>query len=212
MEAGVNDRMIAMLKKTDIGKIVLIGLILAGGVWSYKDYQEWKHLEMDKYGHGYGEAVPAMALANLYENQILGVRIRYPDTWKVDEAKEFINLSPKITRNTLLRSGKRQTFVWLGTRVKISVQKVNQSLVDLVNMEETNIKNKNWEMLRERENVNTDEANIVILTWKQGGIIHQRAMAMDDNRLVVIDSNAVESEWKVVEATVLEMYKSLVIF
>lgn len=192
---------------------LLLGLLLVIGVgWSVRDYKLWRNAELDKYGHGYGEEIPPLILGNLYENQFWGVRIRYPGGWIVDEADEFVDLPPKKRQADLLAIGQRKPVVWLGKNVKLSVERVKISLVDLANREEGVIKNKQPEMVKEREYINTEEVNVIYFTWKEGGIMHQRAMTSEGDKMIVVDSDTIESEWKSLEPTFREMYKSLVMF
>jgi hypothetical protein len=198
-------------KKKMICFLAVVLLAVGVGI-TIKDYVSWRHAEMDNYGHGYGQPEVAMNLVNLFENQYLGIRIRYPQEWVKTEKTDFLNTDKFPRRDLMLALGKRYEVVRFGDVLTMSVEKVNKGLTDTVNAEVKNLEDQKISLIREREYVSTDEINLIYVTWRVGGSIHQRAMAVEGNRMVVIDGETTENEWKNIEPTVVAMYKSLIIF
>jgi hypothetical protein len=185
----------------------LVVLILVGMGLSVMDYKKWKYEETKNYGHG-PDVVKPLELTKLFQNKVAGIRIRYPGEWKLEVNPKFDSLSnSKKTWEDVLIKNKREQVLEIGS-FKLSEEYVSKNFPDVVNDE---VKMIGTPLSRERQYIVTMAGDVVVLTWEKDGGVWQRAMVARGNRLVIMDVNNNNDEWKKWETTYWEMYKSLVL-
>lgn len=178
-------------------KIIITLLLLAGIGYSVWDYKKWRWEETRAFGKGPEESAKSEVLSTkliIYQNGVVGIRIKYPEGFKINENPKFEVLNPKQKFEDVVRMGERVEVVNFGDKVKINVERTDLGLSDASDRETGRI-----ELARERDYINTEKLSITILTWAQG----QRALAKIGEKLIVIDS-------QVDQKLFFEILKSLV--
>jgi hypothetical protein len=191
-------------------KIILIGLaiILIGGVaFSIQDWRQWKQIELANYGKGESTIVypTASPLGRLYSHSWGKFRIKYPLGWTVTENKLYIE--SKQNKPTL-NSGERVELVKFespDTSAKVTVWMESGLGVDLpafINREGEGVS-------RDREFINTDYANMTILTYEKNPV-RQMAISSKGDRILIIETNTDSVAWVRYAQTFLSVFRSLV--
>ncbi len=166
-----------------------------------RDYNNWRHLELDKYGQGGKPQAAPASLEGVYSSRVMGLRMRYPQEWKTTE-----NLKLKVPEAKL--SDKREEvarFEKEGGKAKMVVYgvMVEGETVDIVDKEATGI-------TRERDYINTDGASLAILTWERGSEVKQKAIGSRGGRLVILEATCDADEWSGMEPIFWAMYERVV--
>ena len=179
-------------------RIIITLLLLAGIGYSVWDYKKWRWEETHAFGKGPNEdsrfKIQDSRLV-IYQNNVVGVRIKYPEGMQVNEdSKLKIQDSIKKRFEELVKVGERVEVVNFGDKVKMSVERTDLGLSDASDREARVI-----ELTREWDYINTEKLSITILTGPGG----QRALAKTGEKLLVIDS-------QVDQKLFFEMLKSLV--
>lgn len=189
------------------GKYWWLGvLIFVGTGVSVWDYKNWRYEETKNYGHG-PEFVKPLELTKQYQNKIAGLRMRYPAGWEVYVDAKFKMQDARFNLTDLVKIGERVEVAMIG-EVTIGVERINKNFPDVVNAEVAELPVK---LARERDYIVVSTADMVVLTWEEGEVVYQRALASGRGKIVVTDVSKSKSEWKNLEKTFWEMYKSLVL-
>lgn len=168
-------------------KSIILGVALAMGVaLSVRDWQRWRYEETKNYGHGPGGAGELEEQARrrkwaLYQNEAVGIRLRYPEGWEV---KENSVSSGKREKVSVVRFGEGG-----GWRIDVGVEelKTGANLNEVVDREIKTLKGLGATLVGERQNLNTERVSAVILTWEEGGEKRQRGVTVGGGKIVVVD-------------------------
>lgn len=213
-----NDRILFM------GRIVLIVALLmtlgVGGVFSYRDYKEWKNEELKNYGHGPGGlyANPLEAKEH-FENQFVGIKFNYPSEWKIEVNKRFVVSNPKLVFKTYVTPNVIQELVGfervtdggkeeVGVNVGI-VAKTN--LVDYVNADIVKQIKAGKNLVGERQYINSDRSNWTIVNFVEKDMAVKRAYAISGERMFVIEFRYPPTEEMKVLRTYEEFIKNVIV-
>ena len=74
-----------------------------------------------------------------------------------------------------------------------------------------NLEKKGIKLIKDRDYITTESINLTVLTWNEGELTKQLAMASKDNRLTVVQTSCVQGEWKMYANTFWEVYRSLIL-
>lgn len=182
----------------NLGTMTIALLLLVGIGYSIWDYKKWRWEETRAFGQGPEESAKSEVLSAkliIYQNGVVGVRIKYPEGLQINEGSRFkVQDSIKMGFENLVRMGERVEVVNFGDKVRVSVERTELGLSDASDREAGRI-----ELTREWDYINTEKLSITILTWAEG----QRALAKIGEKLIVIDS-------QIDQKVFFEMLKSLV--
>jgi hypothetical protein len=159
--------------------------LTVGVVITVLRYVEWRHLETDKFGQGWGDMdKPALDLVELFNDKENKVRFRLPGTWKV------------------------------GSEMNYSVSQNSGNLTDLVDARVADLKNTGINLVAEREYISTEKANLTVITFEMehlGGKVDlvQEAWAKSGEKLVILRVRVPEENWAQVKKTYWEIFKSV---
>jgi len=204
------------MKRWQVGLWILI--VVGVGV-TLVDYKKWRWEETRRFGHGYEEQLePAVPLTKVYQNDIAGVRVKYPGEWGAEENSKFnLQNSNVIVRwEEVLEEEKRELVVQWPGGVRLYIENTDKNLADIADTEVKELESEGASLAGDREYINTDEASLVILTWEEvpetgNLVVWQRAMAQKKGRLVVLEAEMAKTEWLKWKKTLEEIYRSLVI-
>lgn len=160
-------------------------LLLMGIAVTVLRYVEWRHLETDKFGQGWGDMdKPALELTELFNDKENRIRFRLPAFWKVGSELDYL-----VSQN----SG---------------------NLTDLVDARVVELKDKGISLTVEREYISTEKTNLTVITFEMehlGGKadLVQEAWAKSGDKLVILKVRVAEEKWAEVKKTYWEIFKSL---
>jgi hypothetical protein len=174
---------------------IIIGtLVIIGVGFTFWDYIQWRHEELDRYGQGWKDLeAPAMQLEQMYQSKLLGVRLRLPAGWKIEDEGRKIEVEGIMT---------------------VTITTSQEGLTDLVNSEVAKLKASGKELAWEREYVTTEKMDMTVITWQEelpGGRaqLKQRVMGKMRDKLIRLEVAVPEEEWGKYEKTFWEIYKNL---
>lgn len=194
------------------------GLLILGMGFTVWDWRNWREEETGKFGHGYEEQLaPAAELDKLYQNEIAGVRVKYPRDWTVSENSKFkiLNTNQIQILENMVNLGERAVVAeWPGF-MKLSVERVERGLPDLADAEVRKLARAGHGLSKEREYLGAQETGVTLLTWEtldenREVVVAQRAMAVEKGTLVVMDVEMLRTEWLNWARTFEAVWKSLV--
>lgn len=188
-------------------------MLLAGGVgYSVYDYRVWRKAELGNFGHGYNDYLePAMRLTKLYQNPVMGVRIKYPEGWKAQENDKLPFTRKGITAQSLLSGKGKVVIATWDPFLTLSMEQSKMNVNDYAEKEIAALVKSGKSLARERSFVRTEVVDWIIFTWKEEGKIRQRAVTIRNGAAIVLDARAGEGEeWNKLEKTFDEIYRSLV--
>lgn len=181
-----------MIKR--FGLAVGIGL-LVWGIWgSVSEWREFRFIETNNYGQG-PDVVKTLQnpAEKMYQNDLVGVRIKHPKDWAVTTNPKLIGREAK----------------WLGEKVRVAdfggvmsmyIERTDKELVDVAD-EMARV----LPVSRERDYYNTNQVSIIVLTYKIGDVEKQVALVKKfGTKLVTVEQSRVGG-WE-------EILKSIVIF
>lgn len=178
---------------------VLAAALLAFGIsFSIWDYKNWWKIEHERYGQGPQEGQglsPAGNLVGPYASSLGKFRLRAPENWDRIATKEGLRF-----RHPFAQRGIYPT-------IEASFEKAELDLPQTTDREA-----KKHTLTQELDYINTDTTSMVVLTWTDGELTKQLAMAIKNDRLVKIQASCLTSEWKIYANTFWEVYRSLVLF
>lgn len=86
----------------------ILALLLAVGIaFSVWDYKSWRNEETKNFGQGPGGV--SVTLTQIYQNDEWGVRMKYPEGWRIEEAVKFERTEknlPDIVDEEIAKIGK----------------------------------------------------------------------------------------------------------
>ncbi len=190
--------------------LLLMGMlmVLAGGiVFSIQDWRQWRHIELDKYGQGTGQiAYPtASPLGRLYSHSLGKFRLKYPQNWTITENKQFTD--PKTAKFPLFLGQRVQlvSFDSPESTARIIVWEESAQGIDLPNF----INHESQGVTKDREFVNTDFANMTVLTWENSSV-RQLAISAKGDRILLIEVLSDKDAWIKYAQTFTKVFQSLV--
>jgi hypothetical protein len=195
------------MQKIFIGLIVLT--LLGGVIFSIRDYQNWRHSELDRYGQGGpGPQVPTPApLGRLYSHPFGKIRFKIPVGWVVTENKAYL---PGRLPTPELEKGQRVLLAQLDDEQKTVHTDVFEESAEGVDLP-LFINNYAAGAEGEREFINTDNVNMTVLTWKMP-IAKQVAITSNNKRILIMVTTFSSSSWEKYAQTFSNVYRSVVWF
>lgn len=193
---------------------VVLGVGMAYSVW---DYRKWQWEETKNYGHGPGEQfVAAEQLTKRYENSGMGVRLGYPSNWTIAENQNLVVMEKgrPLTWRELVGVNTQERIVTLRMEdelaIEINLKRLAAAGTYDLEDEVGRIKSEGVEFVSEREYINTDRENWMILAWEEGEKQIREAITIKGERLVAIRmvcSKKLVKRWKLTEEEVVRSVK-----
>jgi len=175
-------------------------LVLAGMLFTFWDYYKYWKIENSNYGHGPGQAAATWNLDQLYQNELVKIRIKYP---KDLEAK---TQGLKDTETVEFNNGE----------VSVSVRARNETgtLKDLEDKEIANLA-KNEQMYGERSYENTERVNMTVINFQRfvgdKTYMVSRYLAKKGDKLFVVEFSTELINWQKNQPNFREMARTLVL-
>ena len=174
--------------------ILIGGLVLAGVLFTFWDYRNYRKIETENYGHGPGAKIVTWKIDRLFQNEIAGVRIKYPEELKLDE--------------------KKMIFTGEGVTVSLKVQEEKGSLKDWEDKEIAGLA-KNEQMYGERSSENTERVNMTVINLQRfegdKTFMVSRYLAKKNNKLCILEFTTDLADWEKNEGNFKEMARTLVL-
>jgi len=204
------------LMSSKTGWLVLAALLFVGVIKTVADWKQWRYEETAKFGQGWGDRrAESMALDGLYQNTLAGVRIKYPAVWTATNAPQFATHPEGVRLADKVAMGSREQVAEIKPYVTILVERGTLSLSDWADREVARIQKEGYSLRQERDYINTDKVNLVVLTWEEGEGgqkgIRRRAAALKENVFVIIESDLPAADENKYSRTIEEMWRSLVL-
>ncbi|HBC73123.1 hypothetical protein A2379_00030 [Candidatus Amesbacteria bacterium RIFOXYB1_FULL_47_13] len=188
-------------------------LLIAGMVFTVWDYRDWKWEETRKYGHGYEDQLaPAVALTRTYQNDLVRVRLKYPEEWEINEIS-----NSALTFEEMVKEGGRVVVAQWPGKMTLSIEKTTRGLPDIADEEVRLLNKAGVNLSKEREYISTQETNMTVLTWEKPNAVRQqeviqRGLAEKKGRLAVAEAKVSQADWLKWGKTFWEIYRSIIIF
>lgn len=196
---------------------------MVGVFLSINDYRNWKKEETKNYGHGPLEklALP-LELAVRYQNDVAGIRLRYPQDWIAKDQTLFLAASYKIPTSwkTLLGVEKRYQVTTIlssdevDPTVKIDLYEqraINPDVTTVLEREAKKLESEGIVFSRNRDYLNTNRENWMVLTWEKGEKTFRYGIAVRGERIVIVIASCNKSELDKWIRTLDEITKSSVL-
>ncbi len=186
--------------------LTLVAVIAVGVVFSVLDYRDWKRAETANFGKGSAQTAAYKAAQNLvgpYINDVVKMRLWYPDGWEVIE-------DPKKIFNFM--DGKKYEVVKLKDQfgratVIVSVQADNRDLINIADAEAVGVTD-------DREYLTVNGANMTVLTWSHfagSTQVRQLVLTKKNGGLFRMEVICEKTSWETLAKTFWEIYKSWVL-
>ena len=180
-----------------IAYVIVAALLVFGICFSIWDYRDWWKIERERYGQGPQEGQglsPAGKLVGPVASSFGKFRLRVPESWDKLESKEVLRF-----KHPFAQRGVYPTLTAWSEKTQLDLPQA------------TDAEAKKYTLTQELDYINTDTTSIVVLTWTDGELTKQQAMAKKNDRLVKIQTSCLTSEWKIYANTFWEVYRSLVL-
>lgn len=199
--------------KMSIPRALLTIIVGVGIVFSVLDYRDWKRAETANFGKGSAQTAAykaAQKLVGPYINEVVKMRLRYPDGWEIIEDSRFKMLDARNKFN--FSDGGRYEIVKLKDQfgratVTVSVQADNRDLINIADEEAVG-------MTEDREYLTVNGVNMTVLTWSgfAGSTqVRQLVLTKKNGELFRMEVICEKTSWETLAKTFWEIYKSWVL-
>lgn len=175
--------------------------------FSVGDYRRWRYEEIKNFGHGPTESLtPPKDLTARYENAVAGVRFAYPADWTVEPNRIFSQKNPSIPL------GKQITMVrvkYPSVSLEVGMEKAAEQGTALLEGEIKRLKDSGIIFTKERDYLNTDRENWIVLTWEEGEQVVRYAITAKGERLVFVKAVVDKNVFSLWTRTVDEVIKNV---
>lgn len=189
--------------------------MVAGMVFSVADYKKWRRAETENYGHGPGEIRPKLVLGELYQNDVAGIRMRYPSGWRTFTYENYRNqggeIVKKISTPEVVRffDPKREGGSF---NLEVAVRKGSRNLMDEVDLVIAGEKAKGWTVVGQRRYWQAGEIPVTGLLTEMAERMTWWGWAQKGDRLIQMNWEGDKTEVGENEGTFKGVWESTVWF
>lgn len=147
---------------------------------------------------------PALPLGLAYTSNYARFRLRPPSDWQIKENSDYAGISQfqkaLPTNRTELA---RFTDISQTATIAVYLERATGNLTELSDQEAGGI-------TRDRQYFSMDGTNLTVLTWDGADSFIQKAMSVNGDTLLVIESTTTQESWKKYIRTFEAVYQSLI--